>query len=333
MGDVAMLVPVVYSLATQYPELDITLLTRRAYVPFFEWMPENVHLKGIKMDDYKGVLGLHQLFKELKTSNFDAIADMHDVLRTKFLRLRFMMTGVKTAVVHKGRGEKKELLGHGMDHASLKRTTDRYANVLAELGLPVTLEYNGKEVTKNATFKNVQKITVPIFKASGEKWVGVAPFAAHEGKIYPLDKMLQVVTGLSDCGYKVFLFGAGEKETKILSSWQKNDRIISVCGKMGGLHNEMVLMSQLDVMLAMDSANMHIASIMGTPVISVWGATHPKAGFTPWNQPDENIIELHDLPCRPCSVYGNRPCRLKDLRCMNRIKPELIIRKIEVILQ
>ena len=104
MGDVAMLVPVVYSLATQYPELDITLLTRRAYVPFFEWMPENVHLKGIKMDDYKGVLGLHQLFKELKTSNFDAIADMHDVLRTKFLRLRFMMTGVKTAVVHKGRG-------------------------------------------------------------------------------------------------------------------------------------------------------------------------------------------------------------------------------------
>lgn len=328
MGDVAMLVPVVYTLATQYPDLDITLLTRRNYTPIFDWVPHNVRLMGVDLKEYEG-WRLERMFSELKTMQFDAVADMHDVIRTKYLRMRFRMAGVKTAVVDKGRDEKKQLLEHGIDHDPLKHTTERYAEVLSQLGLPVSLDYDAREVTKNAAFLNAQKINVPIFKSTGEKWVGVAPFAAHEGKIYPLDKMQQVVTELSDIGFKVFLFGAGEKETKILGSWQKNERIVSVCGKMGGLHNEMVLMSQLDVMLAMDSSNMHMAAMMGTPVISIWGATHPKAGFTPWSQPESNIIQIADLPCRPCSVYGNKPCRYGDYRCMKKIQPERIVGLVE----
>ncbi len=331
IGDVAMLVPVVCSLATQYPELDITVLTRRNYTPIFDWMPRNVRLMGIDLKEYEG-WRLERLFSELKTMQFDAVADMHDVIRTKYLRMRFRMAGVKTAVVDKGRDEKKQLLGHGIGHSPLKHTTERYAEVLRQLGLPLTLDYNVKGVTKNAAFLSARKITVPIFKSTGEKWVGIAPFAAHEGKIYPLEKMRQVVTELSDIGVRVFLFGAGEKESKILSSWQKNGRIVSICGKMGSLHNELVLMSQLDVMIAMDSSNMHMAAMMGTPVISVWGATHPKAGFTPWNQPEENIIQMENLPCRPCSVYGNKPCRYGDYRCMKKIQPEQIVGLVENII-
>ena len=40
------------------------------------------------------------------------------------------------------------------------------------------------------------------------KWIGVAPFAKHRGKIYPVDEMEQVVACLSKCeDYTVFLFG------------------------------------------------------------------------------------------------------------------------------
>ena len=97
------------------------------------------------------------------------------------------------------------------------------------------------------------------------------------------------------------------------------------------MHQELILMSHLDVMLSMDSANIHLASLTATPVVSVWGATHPYAGFVGWNQPQENIIQA-DLDCRPCSIYGKRPCRRGDLACMNMIRPEQIVERIEQIL-
>ena len=77
-------------------------------------------------------------------------------------------------------------------------------------------------------------------------------------------------------------------------------------------------MSHLDVMLSMDSANMHLASLTGIPVVSVWGATHPMAGFLGYNQDPENVIQI-DLECRPCSIYGNKPCQRGDYACLQNI--------------
>ena len=142
--------------------------------------------------------------------------------------------------------------------------------------------------------------------------------------------MQQVVKMLAREGYKVLLFGAGKKEGDILKAWETVEQekmgcIMSICGKMGGLKNEMLLMSQLDLMISMDSANMHIASIFGVPVLSIWGATHPKAGFSGYGQSPDTELQL-DLPCRPCSIYGKKPCKLGDMRCMN-ITPETIVNK------
>ena len=90
-------------------------------------------------------------------------------------------------------------------------------------------------------------------------------------------------------------------------------------------------MSHLDAMVSMDSSNMHLASLTGTPVVSVWGATHPYAGFLGWGQSTDNIVQI-DLECRPCSIYGQKPCRRGDYACMNGIAPETIVDKIENIL-
>jgi ADP-heptose:LPS heptosyltransferase len=90
-------------------------------------------------------------------------------------------------------------------------------------------------------------------------------------------------------------------------------------------------MSHLDVMLSMDSANMHLASLTATPVVSVWGATHPYAGFMGWNQDPENVIQV-SLECRPCSIYGQKPCMRGDYACLNNIAPETIVERINKIL-
>lgn len=324
MGDVAMTIPVIHCLASQHKDLRITVLTRNRFVPMFQWLPANVEVKGVDLDAYDGVTGLTQLYNQLKKLNFDIVADLHDVIRTKYLRTCFRMGGAKVAVVNKGRKEKHALIGNGQKAEALRAMTERYADVFSELGYPITLNYKTAFNPLTENFKDIR--TVVGKKNEGDKWIGIAPFAAHQQKIYPLDKMHTTANMLCDKGYKVFLFGAGSAEKEELDLW-KGDGIKNVCGQLGGLYNEILLMSQLDAMVSMDSANMHIASIVGTPVVSVWGATHPKAGFSGYGQNEQNTVEL-DLPCRPCSIYGNVECKLGDLRCMNGIKPEDIVSKV-----
>ena len=91
-------------------------------------------------------------------------------------------------------------------------------------------------------------------------------------------------------------------------------------------------MSHLDVMVSMDSANLHLASLVNTSVVSIWGSTHPFAGFMGWNQSHDSVVEV-DLPCRPCSIYGNKPCLRGDWACMQNISPEVVVEHIERILQ
>lgn len=329
MGDVAMTIPVIHCLASQYSELRITVLTRKKFTPMFQWLPANVEVKGIDIDSYDGMTGLTRLYNQLKKFNFDIVADLHDVIRTKYLRTCFRMSGATVAVVDKGRMEKHALIGKGQTAKALKPMIQRYAEVFAVLGYPVILDFKTAFNPLNENFADVRAAVGR--KNEGEKWIGIAPFAAHEQKIYPLDKMRMVATLLCEKGYKVFLFGAGTTEKDELDTW-KCEGIKNVCGQLGGLYNEILLMSQLDAMVSMDSANMHIASIVGTPVVSVWGATHPKAGFVGYGQSANNTVELADIPCRPCSIYGNAACKHGDLRCLNGIRPEAIVEKVELVL-
>ena len=81
-------------------------------------------------------------------------------------------------------------------------------------------------------------------------------------------------------------------------------------------------------MLSMDSANMHLASLVELPVVSVWGATHPYCGFTGWHQNPANEVQA-DLPCRPCSVFGNKPCQRGDYACLRGIDYHAIVQRLD----
>ena len=87
-------------------------------------------------------------------------------------------------------------------------------------------------------------------------------------------------------------------------------------------------MSHLDVMLSMDSVNMHLASIAGTRVVSLWGATHPYAGYLGYGQSHDDVIQA-DLGCRPCSLHGNRLCKRGDYACLTQIDPITVADHVE----
>lgn len=332
MGDVAMTVPVLYSLAKQYPDLQITIVSRSAFQPFFEKLPANISFLPADLHGkHKGLRGLYHLFRELYKMKFDAVADLHDVLRTFFLRFCFRTTGIPVEHINKGRKEKKTLTRQKNKICKpLLSTCERYAGVFKKLGLSFPLDFT--------SIFETQKADVSLFiPYTGEKnnhrWIGVAPFAKHMGKMYPLVKMEQVVSALSkEEDFRIFLFGGGKQEIETLSEWEnKYPQTTALAGKLK-LNGELALISQLDVMISMDSANMHMASLTHTPVISIWGATHPWGGFLGWNQSSSNVIQ-QNLPCRPCSIFGNKPCLRKDYACMQNILPAKIIDQTYKLLQ
>ena len=334
MGDVAMVVPVVYSLATQYPDLRITVLSRSFARPFFDDLAPNVDfmeadLKG----EYHGVKGLNALYRRLTAKQFTKIADLHSVLRSEYLRMRFTMGHYRVEHINKHRRQRRALVSYNnKERKQLPTPFENYAEVLAKLGFPVRLEFRSIFPPEGGNLNMLPAIIGP--KKNFQKWIGIAPTAAHPGKCYPAPLMRQVVEQLivKYPQARIFLFGRGRMEDQLFSQWcSEMPQCVYVSQHLENMHQELILMSHLDVMLSMDSANMHLASLTATPVVSVWGATHPYAGFVGWNQPQEYIIQA-DLDCRPCSIYGKRPCRRGDLACMNMIRPEQIVERIEQIL-
>lgn len=329
LGDVAMTIPVIYSFANKYKEHDITVLSELTLQPLFANMPVNVRFIGLDTKNkHAGISGIMKFYTEvLRPKKFDYVADFHSVLRSHFIRLSFRLDGVKTANINKGRIEKALLTRKSKKSLiQLKPSFIRYKNVLEKLGFEFDLNFK-------TIFKEIPAEVATILKQfpskGNDKWIGIAPFAKHKGKIYPLELQEKVIEHFAHSkNKKVIIFGGGNYEKEIINGWiEKYPSLLTTVGKFN-LQQELLLMSQLDLMVSMDSANMHLASLVNTKVVSIWGATHPFAGFMGWNQSEADAIQT-DLSCRPCSVYGNKECYRKDYACMYQITPSSIINKIE----
>jgi ADP-heptose:LPS heptosyltransferase len=324
MGDVAITVPVLKALLEQNPDVNITYVSRPEFADFFKYIPRLTFYPAALNHQYKGFKGIFKLFNNLKKNgHYDALADLHDNLRTKVLRKLFRLSGLTYRYIDKGRADKKLLTRFPRKVLKpLELTTERYADVFRELGFPITLDH---QLTKKPVVFNEE-----VMKITGSKtrpWIGIAPFAKHKGKIYPLEKMGEVIGSLNNKDIAILLFGGSLLEEEICLQWQqKYKNVISMVRRLT-MEQELLLIRQLDVMVSMDSAGMHLASLEGVPVVSVWGATHHYAGFLGYGQSEVDIVADH-IECRPCSIYGNKPCFRKDYACLNNIDPAAIVNSV-----
>ncbi len=328
MGDVAMCAPVVERLRADHPYMRITILTRPNFHPFFRDIESIGFLTPDFKAAHKGFGGLWRLSREIAALEVDAVADLHDVLRTKILRAMLRLQGKRVAVIDKGRGEKRVLTRKFRKiRQQLVPTVKRYADVFARLGVALSDIIPPPHAPRPLSEK-VKAIAGP----KKGIWIGVSPFAQHPGKVYPTILCDALIGLLGERYGRVFVFGGGTHEQSFAEHMeQRHPSVTSMIGKVS-LAEEMDLVSNLDCMVSMDSVAMHMASLMGTPVVSVWGATHPYAGFYGLGQRPEDAVQL-DLDCRPCSVYGNKPCMYKDYRCMNRIPPTTILEHVARVME
>ena len=330
MGDVAMTVPVLRAFVKQYPSVQLTVISRPFFKPFFNGIPNISFFAFDEKERHKGVAGLLRLFQDLKKLNIDAFADLHNVLRSQVIRNLFALSGKKVAAVDKGRKEKKELTrAENKVFKQLPTMFERHAKVFEELGFPLDLS---KPIFPKKVV--LDKEISQIIGDNHYKLIGIAPFAQYDSKVYPLDLMQEVVKQLAaNNSYTILLFGGGKKEVAVLESLSKGkDNVINMAGKIK-FQQELQLISNLDVMLSMDSGNAHIAAMLGVKVVTLWGATHPFAGFSPFNQPLENALvsNREKYPLLPTSVYGNKKVKGYD-DVMRTILPEKVVLHIESLL-
>lgn len=344
MGDVAMTAPVLAEVARRYPQTEIVFLTREFYAPFFEGIGR-LTIHNINIDRgqaHRGFRGVVRLYGELRAAHpgIEAVIDLQDKIYSKLLRNFYAVRGIRTYHIDKGRAEKKALTARPDSGKKVMRqlrtSIERYADVFRAAGF----ELPPIEGDLSA-YRQRRPLPAGLGLTRGEnggrdRWIGLAPFAQHRGKIYPLEKMREVVLRLleGDPTVRIFVFGGGGEERRSAEQMAREvdptgKRCLSVIGRFT-LREEIDLMANLDGMISMDSSAMHMASLVGVPVVSVWGATHPYAGFLGLGQSLADAVGL-DLSCRPCSVYGHKVCWRGDYACLNDLPPERICERVAVL--
>ena len=330
MGDVAMTVPVIRALTEKYPDCKITVLSKPFFKPLFDTIPQVSFFAAQVNTKHKGILGLLKLYRELKKEKITHVADFHNVLRSKILRALFIFDGKPSIFIDKGRAEKKALTRtKNKIFKQLKTSHQRYADVLNKLGFTLDLS-NPTPINK---IKLAEKITL-YTGLKKDTWIGIAPFAAFKGKVYPLQLMEEVIEEMASKGFKIFLFGGGKREIEILNTLENiHDSIVNLAGKLS-FKEELEVIGVLDVMVAMDSGNAHLAAMQQVKTITLWGVTHPYAGFAPFDQPDDYSVvsDLEKYPKIPCSIYGNKVANGYE-NVMETIAPTKVIEKIMSVLR
>nr|WP_241676917.1 glycosyltransferase family 9 protein [Chryseobacterium sediminis] len=309
-GDVAMTVPVFREFLEQNPGVEIIMVSRKNFEALFAGVP-NVTFKGIDLDDYKGLFGLRKLSNELiREFNPDCIANLHDVIRTKVLDRIYRRKGLKVFKIDKGKEEKEHLTDvWNLEKVQLKKTVERYADVFRKMGFRIELSHQLRPTSEH------------------QSGIGFAPFAQHKGKMLPLEKSYELVRILAQ-KHTVYFFGGGKKETETLERWESEiPNTKNLAGKLN-LTEELNQIAGLELMISMDSANMHLASLVGTRCISIWGATHPYAGFLGFGQSEEDVVQVKDLTCRPCSVFGDKECYRGDWACLEEFNIQKVVDRV-----
>jgi ADP-heptose:LPS heptosyltransferase len=327
MGDVALTIPVLKGMRNQYPEIELVLLTRDAFKPFFSSIIGlDLFFPDLK-ERHKGFTGLIRLFKDINRQfEIDYVIDLHDVLRSKILRVLFRLTGVPVAVVDKGRSEKRSMIT-GKKKIRLKHSVERYCDVFAKAGFPV-IPTKDKWIVPSS---DVSLKTGILSGRPGLLNIGVAPYAKHKLKMWPENYMVRLLKLIGEnhrCRF--WLFGGNEDSGRLISLQCRIAGSTNLVGKLSR-DEELIFMSKLDMMISMDSSNMHMAALVGIKVISIWGGTDPLCGFAAWMQPESFSIRIPDeeLTCRPCTIYGKGECKRLDFACMIWLTPEMVFQKIE----
>ncbi len=324
LGDIMMLLPILQAAKEQNPEMEIALVSRSFLAPLFnkldlDFIPAELNGR------HKGLFGLYRLANEIHYGwKPDLLVDAHDVLRSKVIDKILGLRGLAISKIEKNREERKAL-SQKKDKVfkAITPVYELYLKAFADAGLKIDFDPKKPPLAPYKLNRNMRSWWL---ENKAPLNIGIAPTAKHRAKQWPLEKMQYFMQSVGINKVKLFLFGGREERAELETLGKKSGANFQVVAGEFPLDQEIALIKELDYMVSMDSSNMHLASWAGTKVISIWGATHPHAGFKGYGQSDLNCIGIphRELGCRPCSVFGNKECWRGDYACLEQISHERV---------
>jgi|694.fasta_scaffold36101_5 ADP-heptose:LPS heptosyltransferase len=321
LGDILISIPLIRKVALDNPSVHFCYATDNKMTVFTKDI-DNLEIIPIDFKNkYKGICGIIKWARHINFTSFDLVIDIHDVLRTKILKLLFNLYQIKVIVFDKGRKEKQNLI-NSKDSIKLplKLQIDRYAEVFM----------NSKLLSGKTKF---DPLHLNISEKSQIVSIGLAPFSKHESKMISLKILEEVVSSFKDTNVKFYIFGFGENEKKAaFEVFSKYDHCEIIINSLS-FEQEVQEIQNLDLMVTMDSANSHLSALFAIPTITIYGPTHPFLGFWPLFQPIENCItpNLNHFPELPVSIFG-KDIPKKYHNVINTIKSDVIIDRINQII-
>lgn len=309
LGNVAMLVPVVTQLSHSYPDDEFVVVALKPLGDLFHGL-KNVryHEASAEVEHSHGLIGL---MKQIAAYNPKRVFDLQDDFRTRVVRYLLRCRKIAVSTIDLGSRERRALSRTGYEKATpLKPEVKRYADTFRDGGLEPKGEVPHMPKNEQAAAR-VDK----LFGKKNGRWIGIAPFAKHLSNVLPYKTMKDVIAYYAQQpDTRIFLFGAGHVETEMLRQWASLwDNVESVTNQLP-LDGELELMRQIDGLLCMDSANQHLAAIVGCPTLSIWCGTHTYMGFAAWGKANTQILSL-PVSCRPCSIHGTERCKYRNFAC------------------
>jgi len=302
MGDVAIAAPVIYGMKKSYPDHQITVVTKSVFAPILRQIPEINVIEYDHKGIHKGFLGLIRFARQIPVAHYTHIIDLHDVVRTKILR-RLLGFSRQVTVFNKDRKTQKRSLTQSLDTDKFYKVAEDYCSAFAKAWQLYTPPLNKviRYLPKPST------ITLDRESVRPRDYLVIAPFAAHPGKSLSVKAAIRLVQKIKKLGRPILLLGGGNNEVEILGKLANESAINCIAGKYS-IEQECAFLAHAAAVIAMDTGNGHIAAMYGTPVVTIWGVTHPTAGYVPLGQPIENQIlpNYSRFPNLPDSLFGKQ---------------------------
>jgi ADP-heptose:LPS heptosyltransferase len=309
-----MTIPMIRAFNRAFPDVELSMLSKAFPLTIFSF-ESGLNTIAFDPQKYRGLFGLWQLSKLIVAEGITDVADLHFSLRSRILCFFLRWRGLNISQRTKQRRLRRQWTRKGPKPKELLDTqVQAYLKTIARLGFLLEEKVLLDEIVRNRVSAEFQK-------------VGIAPFAAHKHKTYPIGLTAELLKQLST-KYRTVLFGAKGIESQQFDQWV-SDGIAHENAATRSFEMQIQEIQSLEVMISMDSANGHIAANYGVPVITIWGATAPSCGFSVLAQPDENqfLPDPEKYPFLPSSIFGKRTFKGYE-SAMASIDPQVILERV-----
>jgi heptosyltransferase-2 len=310
-GDVILTLPLLQALKRAFPQAGIDMLVIPNAGDLLAQHPAvRETLLYDKRGKDRGLRGLFAQIRRIRSRHYDLAIVPHRSMRSALLvslgnipqRVGFDTSALSLLFTTRIRYDKS------------LHEVDRNLSLLSGIGLPIQPRELPKLYPSASDISNVDEILQHSGLAGKRTIIAVAPGSVWDTKRWPADRFTALCQALAKDGHTVLLIGR-EEDARLCSEIAANSPgILSLAGRTSLLQSaEMIRRCRL--LVSNDSAPMHLAVAMGTPVVAIFGPTVPRFGFTPLGEHDV-VVETEGLPCRPCSIHGGPRCPIGTFECM-----------------